>query len=149
MQLKLKCLMCTFQPGDDDWVCYLLQNQVFNIFDPVFFMRRLSRTGHFRMDSINFSVASGIDSGPFIFVPRPWMPSVKKLLHVAIDFTLTFHGHVALTTNWNTNNRTSFVWFFTFALYFHLTRSRIDVAPALDGCFYFGACAPLLPIYVN
>jgi len=66
----------------------------------------------------------------------------EKSLHVVIGFTLAigftvtchkfaFHVHDALMPIWNTHNRTSFVWFFTFALHVHVLSSRIDGIPAL------------------
>ena len=89
------------------------------------------------MDLISFLVASGIDRGPFIFSsPVSAVRELEKSLHVAIGFTVTchkyaFHVHVALTPILNSYKRKSFVGVFTFALYVHVTCSRLDGIPAV------------------
>jgi len=90
------------------------------------------------MDLTSFLVASGIDRGPFIlfFSPVSAVCEHEKSLHVAIGFTVTchkyaFHVHVALAPIWNLYKRKSFVGFYTFALYVHVTWLRLDGIPAV------------------
>jgi len=87
--------------------------------------------GWIRLNSLS-SLAK--QRGPCIFVCSSHVNAVREIeksLHVAIGFTLAFHGHVALTTKWNTNTRKLFISIFTLALKVHFTRSRIDEIPAL------------------
>jgi len=118
MQFKLNVFKCT----QKCWVSQLYSaTPVFNVCVSVLFKRLFMQCRVFVMDLISFSVASRIERGLLILVPRPWMlcVNVKNRFHARIsrshNHKFALHVHVALTPIWNTYNRKSFVWLFALA----------------------------------